>query len=176
MPGLEPSVGMAIPHKVENTEYVKAGPVIIGVEYRFFPVGMQLAEYKSRDFRPEDVPKESDLVDEEGVSIHVFEDRDGKLLEHLRFDCFRHQPHYHYIHQAEQREECGYIDAVANGDAFSWSMERLRTRLPHMLTEAGAAELAQRVREDCDIEAALVKVAAAGYIAISRLSSTAKHR
>ena len=32
-----------------------------------------------------------------GVSLHVYGVRDGEALEHLRFDCFDEDPHYHYI-------------------------------------------------------------------------------
>jgi hypothetical protein len=67
-------------------------------------------------------------------------------LEHLRFDCFEANPHYHYIRNAEQRNIIVRIDEIALGDPASWAIECLRTRMPEMLEHAGATGLANAVR------------------------------
>ena len=37
-----------------------------------------------------------DLSSDQGVGIHAWGDVDGEEVELLRFDCFDHEPHYHY--------------------------------------------------------------------------------
>jgi len=61
--------------------------------------------------------------------------------EYLRFDMFNVRPHYHYEPPSEQ-ERILMIDTVAEGDAVSWAITRLRDRLAPMLVEAGAQGLA----------------------------------
>ena len=58
----------------DATEFISAGPLTFGIEYRF----LTRAE------------------PEEGVCVHVFEGKPERLSERLRFDCFDEDPHYHY--------------------------------------------------------------------------------
>ena len=37
-----------------------------------------------------------EAISDQGVSISVYADVAGEEAELLRFDCFEHQPHYHY--------------------------------------------------------------------------------
>ena len=37
-----------------------------------------------------------DLLNDQGVCLHALGDVDGEEVELLRFDCFDHEPHYHY--------------------------------------------------------------------------------
>ena len=78
------------------------------------------------------------------MTIHVLGAADR--LEHLRFDCFEHEPHYHYIRNAEQANVVVRIDTFAEGDPTAWSLRCLRERLPEMLAHADATELAEQVR------------------------------
>lgn len=130
----------------ENTHYLRAGTVTFGVEYRdvdpesltktYEDNAAHLAELEERS-------PEGGFADE-GVSIHVCDTGTG--LEYLRFDVFDDEPHYHYVHQPADGDEIVNnvvpYDAVALGDMLPWTMERLRTRLDVMLTEAGAPDLA----------------------------------
>ena len=100
-------------------EYVEAGVLTFGIEYR----------------GPED--------DDEGVSIHVFGEVDGKSTELLRFDCFNKEPHYHY--GPEGKDERLMLDYTAEGDPVPWAIDRLRFRLIPMLARAGHAETARQV-------------------------------
>ena len=61
--------------------------------------------------------------------------------EYLRFDMFNVRPHYHYEPPTDE-ERILMIDTVADGDAVSWTIERLRGRLAPMLVEAGGQGLA----------------------------------
>jgi hypothetical protein len=84
---------------------------------------------------------------DEGVSIHVWGSEDGH--EYLRFDMFDAEPHYHYVHRSDEVvNNVIDFDTAALGDMLPWVVERLRTRLPDMLTEAGAEDLARQVDLD----------------------------
>jgi hypothetical protein len=151
---------MPIPPVEANTEYFDAGPVRIGVEYRLLNDAIAAVETleKARggDPGPPVVP------DDRGVSIHVFALRDGKAWEHLRFDCFEEDPHYHYVSHERRTNEMLRMDPIADGDSVAWALERLRTRLPQMLERAGAGDVAQRLDARA-LEAILPRVSEAAY-------------
>ena len=116
---------MLIPIMPHHVVWIDAGPVSFGVEARA-------------------LPNREGGVGERGASIHVFDAAHEE--EYLRFDCFDGVPHYHYLRPWATPEECDNHevdwDEVANGPMLPWVIERLRTRLPEMLTEAGADDLA----------------------------------
>lgn len=101
-------------------------------------------------------------IDDGGACVHVLGTADR--LEHLRFDCFDNEPHYHYIRNADQTNVVVRFDNFAEGDPLLWTLERIRTRLPEMLEHAGATKLASQAREyDLseaidDVEALLLRV------------------
>ena len=45
------------------------------------------------------------VVDDRGVSLHVYGEQDGEWREFLRFDCFAEDPHYHYVGWREKTNE-----------------------------------------------------------------------
>ena len=102
---------------------VNAGPVTFAVEHRAVVQGG---------------------VDAGGPTVRVL-DGDGDH-EYLRFDMFNIGPHYHYEPPAEQ-ERILMIDTVAEGDAVSWGIARLRGRLAPMLVEAGGQSIADALDE-----------------------------
>jgi len=87
-------------------------------------------------------------LDDFGATLHVHGTDDG--LEHLRFDCFENEPHYHYVRHAEGGNLVCRIDQHAEGDPIAWTLDRLRTRLPEMLEFAGVPELATQARDEHD--------------------------
>lgn len=87
---------------------------------------------------------EGAVLDDGGPTVHVFGMSDG--LEHLRFDCFENEPHYHYIMHARSGNLVCRIDDVAVGDPVAWTIERLRHHLTDMLDFCGARELAAAAR------------------------------
>ena len=66
--------------------------------------------------------------------------------EYLRFDMFNVNPHYHYEPPAEQ-ERILMLDIVAEGDAVSWGLARLRDHLTPMQIAAGGQSLADALDE-----------------------------
>ena len=66
--------------------------------------------------------------------------------EYLRFDMFNKDPHYHYEPPAGD-ERIVMIDTVAEGDAVTWGLTRIRERLLPMLVAAGGQDLADALDE-----------------------------
>ena len=58
-------------------------------------------------------------------------------LEHLRFDCFENEPHYHYIEQAAGANAVVRIDELAVGDPIEFSLACVEHHLPDMLRNCG---------------------------------------
>ncbi|HXY94383.1 MAG TPA: hypothetical protein VEP49_18030 [Acidimicrobiia bacterium] len=81
--------------------------------------------------------------DDFGATLHVCGTVDG--LEHLRFDCFENEPHYHYIEQAASANTVVRIDELAVGDPVEFSLSCVEHHLPDMLRNCGVAELAGEV-------------------------------
>jgi rhodanese-related sulfurtransferase len=116
--------GDPLPVVTEATTYYPAGAVTFGVEGRaLFAAG-------------DDAPWAG------GPTLHVFETASGK--EHLRFDAFPGEEHYHYLTPGVQNHWIGF-DTVADGEFIEWLLDRVRTKLPELLRFAGATELATEV-------------------------------
>ena len=143
---------MPIPMVAEMCFPVDAGPVRFVVESR------QLTNAILADtYRDQEIPEAPVEFDDYGPTVHVCGTDDG--LEHLRFDCFEHEPHYHYIRNAEQSNVICRIDEVAVGDPVEFTLRCLRTQLPEMLELAGATELGRQARDARDdVLAAIDKV------------------
>ena len=84
-----------------------------------------------------------DAISDQGVAISVYADVAGEETELLRFDCFEHQPHYHY--GPLKKDERLYLDQTTEGDPVEWTLFHLANRLPAMLDRAGYPELAAEV-------------------------------
>ncbi len=146
---------MPIPPVESQTEYFEAGAVTFGVEYRLLDDAIAAASnvesargQESAGGQPSARGSDSRRsIDDRGVSLHVFGSaaEGEERLEHLRFDCFDEDPHYHYVSWKDKSNEMLHIDPVADGDPLTWALERIRTRLPQMLERAGAADVAARV-------------------------------
>jgi len=150
---------MPIPPVEEHTSYFEAGPITIAVEYRLLNDAIV---NRHMDAQPERVDV-GENIDDRGVSLHVFGVRDGgDPVEHLRFDCFDEDPHYHYVDWQGRTNDIVHIDAVADGDPLAWALDRIRTRLPQMLDRAGAGDVARSV-DAAALEAALPRVSEAAY-------------
>lgn len=112
-----------IPLDEAVTVFVEHGPVRIGIGVR------------TLDF--------ADLgLDSAGVCFHVLERSSGK--EHLRFDCFDNDPHYHYLDGGSLNVIVAY-DTEAFDDMLSWALQCIEERLPRMLRRTGATALADEL-------------------------------
>jgi hypothetical protein len=82
-------------------------------------------------------------------------------LEHLRFDCFEQEPHYHYIYDATGGNTVVSIDELSVGDPIEFSLTCVEQHLPDMLLNCGVPALADEV-QGCmdDVLAAMPEVRA----------------
>jgi hypothetical protein len=137
------------PPVAENTHLRPAGAITFGVEYRDVDPASLEATYADNEAHLAELRRSSPDggFSDEGVSIHVCGTDDG--YEYLRFDVFDDNPHYHYVHRtpagAEVANRIVDFDAAADGDMLPWAIERIRTRLAPMLTEAGGEHLVPRL-------------------------------
>ena len=132
----------------ENQTLFEAGAIRFGVEYRNLDPESLVETYKDHPEYLAELQERSPEggFTDSGVTIHVFDANDGR--EYLRFDVFDDEPHYHYIHRTDDGSVVNNVidfDTTALGDMLPWALERLRTRLPEMLTAAGGSELALRL-------------------------------
>ena len=121
---------------VGDEELIQAGALTFGLEYRLLP---------GRD---------------EGLCIHVYGNAlSGQDKELLRFDCFVAHPHYHYRNAAAQKNERLELDCTAEGDPLSWTLDKIKHRLPAMLLRCEVEDIARAI-DQRDVDAALPKIAA----------------
>ena len=151
---------MPIPPVESQTEYIEAGNLCFGVEYRLLTDAIAAASQTESASGSDSADTKS--FDDRGVSIHVFGTDDEGSLEYLRFDCFNEDPHYHYVCWKQKSNEMLHIDQVADGDPLRWTLERIRTRLPQMLERAGVAHIADHVDLRL-VDEALPRLAEAAY-------------
>jgi hypothetical protein len=151
---------MPIPPVEAQTEYIEAGALTFGIEYRLLTDAIAAASRKT-EAGGNDRGGQREF-DDRGVAIHVFGVQDGERREFLRFDCFNEDPHYHYVSWRASSNEMLHLDPIADGEPLAWALERIRTRLPQMLTRAGALEVASEV-DQAAIEEAMPGIAEATY-------------
>ena len=154
---------MPIPPVEERTEWFEAGMLAIGVEYRRLTDAIAAAAaLDPAEGTAGSSAAAATGLDDRGVSLHVCVAEAGARREHLRFDCFQEDPHYHYVSHAPRFNHMLHLDPIADGDPLAWALERIRTRLPQMLARAGAAEAAAKL-DAAALDAALPRVAEAAY-------------
>ena len=127
----------------DDTTYIPAGPLVIGVEYRRLTDEILDAAISAdlREVGGIESARPAEGIDAQGVSLHICDATDR--LEYVRFDNFVGDPHYHYIVPGSHNIVIPFDD-VAHGDFLDWAFQRLGERVPDMLREAGATELASR--------------------------------
>ena len=121
-----------------SEELISAGAVTFGLQYR----------------------TEVGEANDEGICIHVYgNDLASDDKELLRFDCFRMAPHYHYRNASSRQNERLMLDFTAEGDSLSWTLDKIRNRLPIMLLRCGVDDIARNV-DQRDINVAMPKIVA----------------
>jgi hypothetical protein len=141
---------MPIPMQLEHCVWIDAGAVQLVVESRQLTNAILDSTYAGVD-----MPHAAVEFDDYGPTLHVCGSDDR--LEHLRFDCFKNEPHYHYVDQTRQGNTILRIDEVALGDPIDFTMRCVEARLQEMLELAGAGPLAAKVDMRV-VHAALPKV------------------
>ena len=143
---------LPIPMVAEHCIAVDAGPVQLVVESRRLTNEIIADTYGGTVEAPV-------AFDDFGATLHVCGTADG--LEHLRFDCFENEPHYHYIEQSAGANTVVRIDEVAVGDPVEFSLTCVERHLPDMLRHCGLDGLADELAgRPGSIDAAIVEVRA----------------
>jgi hypothetical protein len=141
---------LPIPMVTEHCIPVDAGAVQLVVESR--TLTNEIIRDAFHDAVDAGIP-----FDDFGATLHVCGTADG--LEHLRFDCFENEPHYHYIEQANGANTVVRIDELAVGDPIEFSLSCVEHHLPDMLRHCGVAGLADEVaNQSAKVRAAIVEV------------------
>ena len=127
---------LPIPMITEHCIPVDAGAVQLVVESRVLT--NEIIQDTFEGAVAADVP-----FDDFGATLHVCGSADG--VEHLRFDCFENEPHYHYIDQGAVTNTVVRIDELAVGDPVEFSLACVEHHLPDMLRHCGVGDLADEV-------------------------------
>ena len=137
-----------IPAVLENVTYFECPPLRFSVERRVLSPDIISAQYASVHDGAK--PPETWLKSDGGGTLHIEAPFDDQLwTEHLRFDCFADQPHYHYLCPAEGWHERYAYDEVANGPMIPWVLRTLGNSLIAMLGQCKAAHsVISRVDQD----------------------------
>ena len=80
------------------------------------------------------------IMDDQGLTLQVYSEVDGKDTEILRFDCFDQTPHYHY--GPDNLNIRLNMDKTTAGNPLGWSLDNIRNNLPAMVRRAGYEDLA----------------------------------
>jgi hypothetical protein len=143
---------MPIPMVTEDCIPVDAGAVQLVVESRHLTNSIIEDIYGGEVHR-------GVAFDDFGASLHVCGTADG--LEHLRFDCFENEPHYHYIDHGAGANTVVRIDELAVGDPVEFTLACVEHHLADMLRHSGVGDLADAVASSpADVTAAVVEVRA----------------
>lgn len=146
---------MPIPIDPAYSVEVVAGPLTFIVESRWL-TPERVIDHAAREGRLDAIDDVAGL-DDEGPSLHVMGTATG--LEYLRFDCFRNEPHYHYLHHHNSSNTVVRLDDVAVGHPVPWTVRTIRHRMADMLLHSGVPELADEVRRSwMQIEPAIDEV------------------
>ena len=131
---------LPIPMVTEHCIHVDAGAVQLVVESRKLTNEIIKGAFHDVDAQI--------AFDDFGATLHVCGAADG--VEHLRFDCFENEPHYHYIEQATGANTVVRIDELAVGDPIDFSLACIEHHLPDMLRHCGVGDLADAVADQPD--------------------------
>ena len=80
-----------------------------------------------------------------GPSLQVLGDVDGKRTQLLRFDCFEHEPHFHY--DPDGKNNRIFLNTTRVTDPVAWTIDYLRGNFTSLVRIAGYGKLADQLDE-----------------------------
>src|SRR5919205_396987 len=80
-----------------------------------------------------------------GPSLRIYGDVEGKPVQLLRFDCFEHEPHFHY--DPDGKNNRIFMNTTRVSDPIAWSMDYLRGNFASHIRIAGYGKLADQLDE-----------------------------
>jgi hypothetical protein len=81
-----------------------------------------------------------------GPSLQVLGDVEGKRVQLLRFDCFEHEPHFHY--DPDGKNNRIFLNKTRVTDPITWTMDYLRGNFTSLIRIAGYGRLADQLHEE----------------------------
>lgn len=87
-----------------------------------------------------------------GPSLQILGDVDGQPVQLLRFDCFEHEPHFHYDPQGKNNRI--FLNTPRVSDPIAWTIDYLRGNVSTLVRVAGYGRLADRL-DDTALDATL---------------------
>ncbi len=81
-----------------------------------------------------------------GPSLQVLGDVEGKSVQLLRFDCFEHEPHFHY--DPDGKNNRIFLSKARVSDPVAWTVDYLRGNFASLIRIAGYGGLAERLNEE----------------------------
>ena len=80
-----------------------------------------------------------------GPSLRIYGDVEGKPVQLLRFDCFEHEPHFHY--DPDGRNNRIFLNTTRVSDPIAWTIDYLRGNFTSLVRIAGYDKLAEQLDE-----------------------------
>src|SRR5215468_946406 len=80
-----------------------------------------------------------------GPSLRIYGDVEGKPVQLLRFDCFEHQPHFHY--DPDGKNNRIFLNTTRVSDPIAWTIDYLRGNFTSLIRIAGYGKLADGLDE-----------------------------
>jgi hypothetical protein len=80
-----------------------------------------------------------------GPSLQVLGDVDGKRTQLLRFDCFEHEPHFHY--DPDGKNNRIFLNTTRASDPIAWTIDYLRGNFTSLIRIAGYGKFADGLDE-----------------------------
>ena len=87
----------------------------------------------------------SNLNTDHGPSLRIYGEVEGKPVQLLRFDCFEHEPHFHYDPEGKNNQL--RLDTAKVSDPITWAMDHLQGNIASLVRIAGYNALADEVDE-----------------------------
>ena len=87
----------------------------------------------------------SRLNTDRGPSLRIYGEVEGKPVQLLRFDCFEHDPHYHYDPDGKNNQL--RLDTTKVSDPIAWAMDHLQGNIAPLVRVAGYGALANQMDE-----------------------------
>jgi DNA-directed RNA polymerase subunit H (RpoH/RPB5) len=81
-----------------------------------------------------------------GPSLQVLGDVDGQRTQLLRFDCFEHEPHFHY--DPDGKNNRIFLNTTRVSDPIAWTIDYLRGNVTSLVRIAGYGGVAERLDEE----------------------------
>ena len=157
---------LPVPAFAEHTVRIPAGVITFGVEYRHLDEATILAFYgpDSRAKFGNKMPAGmTAVVEEDGLSLHVFDSATGDEL--LRFDCFAEAAHWHLLSVTGFAQRRDRARRARRARSSSGRSRRCAPTCRTLLRDAGADAVADALDDDVVASALDTVTQTARYVA-----------